>query len=92
MATSVHLYDASQWILDHYKPLLWTHGITFYARPDQPPASQVDASTLTKMPLTQRSPSRSSPAIGALRRTSSTGAPASPGQTGSGHAHVRPAP
>ncbi|MEK6252738.1 MAG: hypothetical protein AABM43_12575 [Actinomycetota bacterium] len=42
MPTSVHLYDTSQWILDHYRPLLWTHGFTIYARPDQPPVSQLD--------------------------------------------------
>jgi hypothetical protein len=40
MPTMVHLYDVSQWILDRYRPLLWTHGFTIYARRDMPPASQ----------------------------------------------------
>jgi hypothetical protein len=37
----VRSYDIARWILDHYKPLLWTHGFTFYARRDQPPPSKV---------------------------------------------------
>jgi hypothetical protein len=37
MPSMVHLYETSQWIFDRYKPLLWTHGITFYARRDMPP-------------------------------------------------------
>jgi hypothetical protein len=32
-------YEISQWILDHYRPLLTTHRHTIYARRDQPPAS-----------------------------------------------------
>ena len=55
MPTSVHSYDTSQWILDHYKPLLWTHGITFYARRDQPPASQARL-RLAVPPATHRVP------------------------------------
>jgi hypothetical protein len=30
----VRHYDVSQWILDRYRPLLWTHGFTIYARRD----------------------------------------------------------
>jgi len=37
----VRSYDISRWILDHYKPLLWIHGFTIYARRDQPPPSKV---------------------------------------------------
>jgi hypothetical protein len=40
IANMVRSYDIAQWVLDHYKPLLWSHGITIYARRDQPPASQ----------------------------------------------------
>jgi hypothetical protein len=40
--TMVRTYKVSQWILDRYKPLLWTHGFTFYARRDMPPPSKVD--------------------------------------------------
>src|SRR5204863_7284648 len=36
----VRSYDISRWILDHYKPLLWTHGFTIYARRDQPAPSK----------------------------------------------------
>jgi hypothetical protein len=48
----VRSYEISQWILDHYRPLLWTHGITFYARPDQPPPSKVGLHLTTK-PVTK---------------------------------------
>ena len=53
MPTSVHLYDTSQWILDHYKPLLWTHGVTIYARRDQPPPSRANLN-LSEPPSTHR--------------------------------------
>jgi hypothetical protein len=53
MPTSVHLYDTSQWILDHYRPLLWTHGFTIYARRDQPPPSQAGL-RLSEPPSTHR--------------------------------------
>lgn len=36
----VRLYEASQWILDRYRPVLWTHGFTLYARRDAPPPSR----------------------------------------------------
>lgn len=35
----VRLYLVSRWILDHYRPLISTHGYTFYARRDAPAAS-----------------------------------------------------
>jgi hypothetical protein len=37
----VRSYAISQWILDRYRPLLWSHGITIYARRDMPPPSKV---------------------------------------------------
>jgi hypothetical protein len=50
--TTVHLYDVSQWILDHYRPLLATHGHTIYARRDMPPASKVNLH-LSEKPVTR---------------------------------------
>ncbi len=38
----VRLYDVADWILDRYKPLLWTHGFTIYARQDQPVARNAE--------------------------------------------------
>jgi hypothetical protein len=52
MATSVHLYDTSQWILDNYKPVLWTNGVTFYARRDQPPVPPAELD-LSRKPATR---------------------------------------
>ena len=37
--TMVRDYEISQWILDHYRPLLTTHRHTIYARRDLPPPS-----------------------------------------------------
>jgi len=38
---TVRLYLVSRWILDHYKPLLVSHGRTIYARPGVPPVSSL---------------------------------------------------
>ena len=51
----VRSYEVAHWILDNYKPLLWTHGFTVYARRDQPPASQGKLQ-LTDPPATKRIP------------------------------------
>ncbi len=48
----VRSYLVSQWILDRYRPLLWTHGITIYARRDMPPASKANLH-LAQKPVTQ---------------------------------------
>lgn len=47
----VRLYDVGQWILDRYRPLLWTHGFTIYARRDQPSVSKLDLN-LAEPPVT----------------------------------------
>jgi hypothetical protein len=52
IASMVRSYNVSQWILDRYRPLLWIHGFTFYARRDQPPPSQLGLH-LSKKPVTR---------------------------------------
>ncbi len=47
----VRNYLVSRWILDRYRPLLTSHGHTFYARPGTPPPSRLGLD-LTQMPVT----------------------------------------
>ncbi|MGH2982265.1 MAG: hypothetical protein ACRDKV_09530, partial [Solirubrobacterales bacterium] len=53
--TMVHMYLVSQWILDHYRPLLASHDQTIYVRRDLPPASRLDLD-LEEKPLTRGVP------------------------------------
>ncbi len=48
----VRNYLVGQWILDRYRPLLWTHGFTIYARRDMAPPSKVNLH-LAQKPVTQ---------------------------------------
>jgi hypothetical protein len=87
----VRSYDISQWILDHYRPLLWTHGITIYARRDMPPASAVDLHLADK-PATRGIPFTVQPCTwgSSPNFLSGPGMPP-PGATGVG-ARAHPAP
>ena len=52
LPTMVRSYAAGQWVLDHYKPLLWIHGISFYARRDLPPPRKLGLH-LSEKPVTR---------------------------------------
>jgi hypothetical protein len=41
VSANVFLYLDSRWILDHYRPLLVSHGRTIYGLPDLPPVSSL---------------------------------------------------
>jgi hypothetical protein len=73
----VRTYKVAQWILDRYRPLLWTHGITFYARRDMPPPSQAGLHLRDK-PITAGVPYTVQPCSWGYAPNFLTGAPEPP--------------
>lgn len=80
----VRLYEISQWILDHYRPLLTSHGHTIYARRDLPVLSKVHLH-LSQKPVSQGVPFQTQPCTWQYAPTFLSG----PGEPPPGAASVR---